>query len=143
MIPKRIYHGTVSTWLPDILRYGLKYTPANAWQMHMLGTDYIPAESDTPGYIYLGDLNKAKEYAWLKARYLQTEPCLPVKNALFAFPLVKLCNAPVIKGAKPVILSIPIDVIDRMLIEQDPGDFNAVRYKGQIDPKDIKVLHLT
>lgn len=144
-ILRRVYHGTVDTWIPDIMRLGLRYTPLNKWRTKLkygYMPDYEPDKDDPPGYVYIADRDTAKTYAQLKAAYLHAKPCETIVQHDFDIAMVKDCDAPVIPSAKPVILSIDVAAIDKSLTQWDPGSSGAIRYRGSIDPKYIKVLRV-
>ena len=135
------YHGTTSAWVDSILKEGLKPDSQNAWKV--VGTQFWNEgenlrKVEPVKWVYITpSLAKAKQFAEAKAEYLGLKP----GEDSSWFYMKKAKGAPVIKGAKPVILKVEIP--DPSQLSDDPrgneeGQF--LRYKGVIPASCITVL---
>lgn len=136
-----LYHGTISTFVPDILKRGLAFTPSNQWRITIpvSGRKYRPIVDDEPGFVYLSVKKIAEAYAIAKAAYYRAKPCQDVINDTIA-DIVKDCDAPVILDAKPVILRVDANQLSKYQFERDPHSEFGLRYHGSIDPQYIEVV---
>lgn len=129
---KTFYHGTVTAFLPEIEKGGLRITAKHAWKIHFehFGELVAPndGEPDIPGVYVTKDKHHAIAYAQTRADYFQRDPgkCF----AFFEFPanrengdylfLSKDADAPV-KHTHPVLLTLSIDTT-AVKLEKDPND---------------------
>lgn len=136
------YHGTVSTFVPDILRDGLKPIVQHRWYatMHDWSTDKDFSASEPDGVVYLtSSIHTARFFATGKARYFAAHP-----NGVFRMqgvPFEKHMGAPVIPDAQPAILAItlPDNVINAFEIDPETVSGLGVRFYGSIEPQYIKL----
>lgn len=134
-----LYHGTISTFVPDILRNGLMFKPGNQWRIYIPSEDYSPRRDDDPGYVYLSVKEVAETFAIGKAEYFRALPCHKVVNKVL-LDVIKDCDAPVIHDAQPVVLRVRTNELVRSGFERDPRLFDALRYHGSIPSQYIEVL---
>jgi hypothetical protein len=142
MIPKKFYHGTVSTFVPKILDEGLKPIDANRWNATIDFNGYNPDQEDPHGLVYLLDYGtKALKYAMAKARYFRAKPG-EMFDGVNGLSMVKGAGAPVIVDAEPVVLELSLPETLADLLEDDSKDSDAYEVKGIIPASAIRVADL-
>lgn len=142
------YHGTVDTFVPDILRNGLQPQPDKMWQVtiYSIVGRFQPDDTFREPAIYCTPVKaEAKRYATNKAHYYQTEA-----NNRFKWvppgpdwgPTVaeKGNDSKYLPNCKPVILKITLPTKLASLFEQDEKADDAYLCTCTIPAKYIEVL---
>lgn len=129
---KTYYHGTVTAFLPEIEKQGLRPTAKHTWKIHFDRVGELQSPDDgmpiVEGVYMTADRHHAEAYAQTRADYFQRKPgsCF----AFFQFPenkklgdylyLSKDADAPVLH-THPVLLILSID---SSKLEPDENDSN-------------------
>lgn len=137
---KTLYHGTVTTWLPEIMREGLKPVSSHRWNF------VSPAQSVTfasvergTKHVYLAQYKSDAEwFAKFRASYLKTEPGHHIKNPDEGFltPIVKT-EGEYIPAASPALLSVSLP--ESWPLFPDPSS-NGVYSPRPIPPQYLQVV---
>lgn len=126
-----MYHGTASTYLPSIQKFGLVPSRARTFKVETSWGDTVPP---THRGIYLSySRETAEAFAILRASYLNALPGERIEFPLYN-GFLKSADAPYpIGGAKPILLGVQID--DASTLHQDeatPEYLEAFWYPGSI-----------
>jgi len=135
-----LFHGTTSGHLPSIRKYGLKYTPANAWQfVDVNGVN--PGQFDEPGFVYLAsDPATAQIYASLRTEYVNQPKGEIYLSDLpdYLQPATKLVDTPKeFADSFPVILAV---TVDEAKLDSDPNSEIGIRHKGPIALENVYLV---
>lgn len=138
----KMYHGTVDAFVPSIKEEGLRPVAAHAWRASWNDGAEIRDTEPVDSVFLTKNKRHATEYAETRVRYFATKP--GETFAMFDAPhfIIKKDEGTEVMQVKPVLIVVEMDDHDSHL-EEDPHDFTALRFVGNVPPsKIIEVIPL-